>query len=377
LKVQTKTIIPPAIVILFLLPPTLVSYIPMGLRFPYYYATIGLCWIISLFFFFKPIFLKKDHSMATFFTLVMIISGSFTFIVKGQLNLFNIIFPIMSLVGYKIILHEKINVKYPMNTLFLFFYILFYVKYYSIIPDFFYRPDFNEDFLVGSSSNAIPITLNTTLHAYMILNYLYKNGAEKSILIISIINLLLNYIQQGRGGILVGTILLFLAMYNYAPNQIRKLKYASIFIGLLIIFQLFIFISSSPIFNGGMTIEDYSVLQESRIIATIQFFQQLTLDNFFFGYTEGTLFVANGELLTYTYNTFLDFWNNYNLLSLFILFYLIIYRFVKRDIFYFPIYFFIPFLIYANIESIYLPSFIDVFIYLILFVKRDSIIQSQ
>ena len=56
----------------------------------------------------------------------------------------------------------------------------------------------------------------------MILNYLYKDGAEKSILIISIINLLLNYIQQGRGGILVGTILLFLALYNYAPNQIRK-----------------------------------------------------------------------------------------------------------------------------------------------------------
>tara|TARA_Y100001980_G_C14541878_1_gene320036 strand:+ start:261 stop:1391 length:1131 start_codon:yes stop_codon:yes gene_type:complete len=376
LKVQTKTIIPFVVVILFLLPPTLVSFIPIELRSLYYFTTIGLCWIISFFFFFRPIFLKKDHSMATFFTLIMIISGSITFMIKGQLNLFNIIFPMMSLVGYKILLHEKINVKYPMNILFLFFYILFYVKYYSIIPDFFYRPDFNEDFLVASSSNAIPISLNTTLYAYMILNYLYKDGAEKSILIISIINLLLNYIQQGRGGILVGTILLFLALYNYAPNQIRKLKYASIFIGFLIIIQLFIFVSSSPLFNSGVTIEDYSVLQESRIIAQIQFFQQLTLDNFFFGYKEGTLFVANGELLKYTFNTFLDFWNNYNLLSLFILFYLIIYRFIKRDIFYFPIFYLIPFLIYTNIESIYLPSFIDVFIYLVLFVKRDLIIES-
>jgi hypothetical protein len=376
LKVQTKSIIPFVIVLLFLLPPTIVSYIPMALRFPYYYSTIGLCWIISLFFFFKPIFLKKDHTMATFFTLVMIISASFTFMIKGQLNLFNIIFPIMSLIGYKILLHEKINVKYLMNALFIFFYILFYVKYYSIIPDFFYRPDFNEDFLVGSSSNAIPIALNTTLYSYMILNYFYKSEAEKSILIISIINFLLNYIQQGRGGILVGTILLFLAIYNYAPNQIRKLKYASTFIGLLIIVQLFIFISSSPLLNGGITIEDYSVLQEVRIISQILFFQQLTLDNFFFGYTEGTLFVANGELLTYTYNTFLDFWNNYNLLSLFIFLYLIIYRFIKRDIFYFPIHYLIPFLIYANLESIYFPNFRDVFIYLVLFVKHDSIIQS-
>jgi hypothetical protein len=376
LKVQTKSIIPFVIILLFLLPPTLVSFIPMELRFPYYYSTIGLCWIISIFFFFKPIFLKKDHTMATFFTLVMIISGSFTFMIKGQLNLFNIIFPIMSLVGYKILLYEKINVKYLMNTLFLFFYILFYVKYFSIIPDFFYRPDFNEDFLVGSSSNAIPIALNTTLYSYMILNYFYKNAAEKSILIISIINLLLNYIQQGRGGILVGTILLFLAIYNYAPNQIRKLKYTLTFMVLLIIVQLFIFVSSSPIFNGGMTVEDYSFLQEVRIVAQIFFFQQLTLDNFFFGYKEGTLFVANGELLLYTFNTFLDFWNNYNLLSLFIFFYLIIYRLIKRDLFYFPIYYLIPFLIYANLESIYFPNFRDVFIYLVLFVKHDSVIQS-
>ena len=376
MKIQTKSIIPLVIIFLFLLPPTLVSYIPMGIRFPYYYFNIGLCWIISFFFFFKPIFLKKDYTMATFFTLVMIISGSFTFIVKSQLNLFNVIFPIMTLIGYKILLHKKANIKYAMNAFFMFLYMLFYVKYFSIIPDFFYRPDFNEDFLVGSSSNAIPIALNTTLYSYMILNYFYKNGAEKSILIISIINLLLNFIQQGRSGILVGTVLLFIAMYNYAPNQIRKLKYTSIFIGLLIIAQLYIFVSSSPIFNSGMTIEDYSVFQEVRIIAQILFFQQLTLDNFFFGYTEGTLFVSNGELLTYTYNTFLDFWNHYNLLSLCIFLYLIIYRFIKRDIFYFPIYYLIPFLIYANIESIYFPNFKDVFIYLVLFVKRNSIIQS-
>ena len=376
MKIQTKSIIPLVIIFLFLLPPTLVSYIPMGIRFPYYYFNIGLCWIISFFFFFKPIFLKKDYTMATFFTLVMIISGSFTFIVKSQLNLFNVIFPIMTLIGYKILLHKKANIKYAMNAFFMFLYMLFYVKYFSILPDFFYRPDFNEDFLVGSSSNAIPIALNTTLYSYIILNYFYKNGAEKSILIISIINLLLNFIQQGRSGILVGTVLLFIAMYNYAPNQIRKLKYASIFIGLLIIAQLYIFLSSSPILNSGMTIEDYSVLQEVRIIAQILFFQQLTLDNFFFGYTEGTLFVSNGELLTYTHNTFLDFWNHYNLLSLCIFLYLIIYRFIKRDIFYFPIYYLIPFLIYANIESIYFPNFKDVFIYLVLFVKRDSIIQS-
>ena len=376
MKVKTKSIIPFVIIILFLLPPTLVSFIPMELRSLYYYTNIGFCWFISLFFFFNPIFQKKDYSNATFFTFLIIISGSFTFLIKGQLNLFNIIFPVMSFIGYKILLHEKINVKYWMNTLFIFFYILFYVKYFSVIPDFFYRPGFDEDFLVGSSSNAIPIALNTTLYSYMILNYFYKNNAEKSIVIISIINLLLNFIQQGRGGILMGTILFFLAIYNYTPNTIRKLKYPLAFIGLFIIFQLFIIVSSSPIFNSGVTIDDYSVLEEVRIVAQILFFQQLTLDNFFFGYSEGTLFVAKGELLTYTHNSFLDFWNHYNLLSLFILLYLIIYRFVKKDIFYFPIYFLIPFLIYANLESIYLTSFRDVFIYLVLFVKRDSIIQS-
>ena len=278
MKVQTKTIIPLAIVILFLLPPTLVSFIPMELRSLYYYTTIGFCWIISFFFFFNPIFQKKDDTVATFFTLLIIISGSFTFLIKGQLNLFNIIFPTMSFIGYKILLHEKINVKYTMNTLFIFFYILFYVKYFSVIPDFFYRPGFDEDFLVGSSSNAIPIALNTTLYSYMILNYFYKNNAEKSIVIISIINLLLNFIQQGRGGILMGTVLFFLAIYNYTPNTIRKLKYPLAFIGLFIIVQLFIIVSSSPIFNSGLTIDDYSVLEEVRIVAQILFFQQLTMD---------------------------------------------------------------------------------------------------
>tara|TARA_B100001250_G_scaffold147843_1_gene126625 strand:- start:14407 stop:15261 length:855 start_codon:yes stop_codon:yes gene_type:complete len=283
--------------------------------------------------------------------------------------------------GYKICVNHKINPKHWMNAYFIFLYILFYIFYFSIIPDYFYRPDFNEDFLSGSSSNAIPLALNTTLYAYMILNFFYKSAAQRSILIISIINLLLNIIQQGRGGIIIGLILVFMALYEYAPRFIYKIRYFGFIVLFLVLYTATEAIINSPILNSGFynnqtELLEYSFFTEKRIMAQLSFFNQLTVNNFFFGFPANTYFSDDVYQMNYTYNMFLDFWNKYNLLTLFILISIIINRIVNRNDFLFPAYYLIPFLIYAMIEYVYLTNFKDLFIYLVLFVKRDSTIPS-
>ena len=111
-------------------------------------------------------------------------------------------------------------------------------------------------------------------------------------------------------------------------------------------------------------------------MAQLSFFNQLTVNNFFFGFPANTYFSDDVYQMNYTYNMFLDFWNKYNLLTLFILISIIINRIVNRNDFLFPAYYLIPFLIYAMIEYVYLTNFKDLFIYLVLFVKRDSTIPS-
>lgn len=361
--IKTKNIIPFVLIFLFVMPPSIVAFIPLEMRDIYYYIIIMLYWILFLLFF-KPIFLKKDNSFLTGFTLLVTFSGLLTFIIKDDISLFNIIFPIAAFSAYKICIYEKVEFKRLFNLYFLFLYILCYINYYSIIPDFFYRPEFDEDMLMGASSNAIPMALNNSLLTYMTLNFLYKWRANKSILTISIINLLLNIIQQGRGGIIIGLIILSIAIYEYSPKLLYRFRYLYV-----AIFSFIVFTSVKNVIEyiDLISFTDYSILNETRIIAQLSFFDQLSISNFFFGFSENIWFDDE----PYTYNMFLDFWNKYNFLTLSILLFIFIHRIYKNKSFLFPIYYLIPVLIYAMIESIYLPSFRDFFIYLILFLPNN------
>tara|TARA_B100001250_G_scaffold93253_1_gene77723 strand:+ start:13313 stop:14410 length:1098 start_codon:yes stop_codon:yes gene_type:complete len=361
--IKTKNIVPFILIFLFVLPASILAFIPIGMRPLYYYFILLLDWFVILLFF-KIIFLKKENSFLTPFTLMLIFTGLLGFFVKNDISLFNIIFPILGFAGYKIIINERIEFPKLFNIYFFFLYLVFYNGYYSILPDFFYRPGFNEDILNGASSNAIPFSLNNSLLIYMALNFLYKWKASKSILIIAIINLLLNIIQQGRGGIFVGVILLSIAFYEYAPMLFYRFR--SVFI-LIYLYMIYISAVSIITYIDAVNISDYSLLNETRIIAQLSFLNQITYSNFFFGFQENTWF--DNEL--YTYSMFLDFWNKYNFISFCVLIFLFLNRLYNYKKFLFPLYYLFPILFYSFLESIYLPGFYDFLVYLILFLPKN------
>jgi len=365
MNISIKSIIPLCLIICFIMPPSIFAFIPEQYQTLYLYTITGLYWMILLLFL-KPVFLKKDNSLATSFTLIILAMSIISFLVKGQLSLFNVIFPISSLAIFKLCQNYKAtNNRYLFIVYFLFIYLVCYLNYYSTLPDFFYRPDFNEDMLYGASSNAIPLALNNSLIAYMMLNYIFKWNASLSIFLISIINILLNIIQQGRSGIFVGLMLLFIATFELYPPLFKKYKKLFSIIGIfLVIFAI------RGILNliGNVDLLSYSFFQEKRVIAQIAFFQQMSTSTFIFGFPSGTMFGAE----TYTFNMFLDFWNKYNIFSMILLIFFMIYRIFNSKKFFIPLYYLFPISFYMMFESIYLPSFWDFYIYIFLFLPSDN-----
>lgn len=350
---------------LFILPHTLVSFLPMQYRYPYYYVLI-VVYIIYILAYLK-IILKKDITFFSYFILIVLLFGTLNLLIKNQSNLFHIIFPIMAIGAYKVILVKKFNFSF-FNYAFFLLYIIMYLNYYTILPKFFgLRPKFNEDMLVASSSNVISIGLNNTLFAYIILNFLKKAGKEKLILIFSVINILLIVMQQSRAGIIVSIILFLISLYHFKPQIIRKYKYISVVMAIVIIIYT---IQSVFIYTDNSAFDLYRVMNESRGVSQFIFLKNLTWSNFFCGYNSSNQF----KHVTYTYNTynvFLDYWNNYTILNFLILVFFLFYRLFNQKKFLFPNYFFIPFFFYAMIESIYLPTFWDVIIYLLMFVPAN------
>ena len=359
------------IMVLFILPHTLVPFIPPEKIF-YYYIPLLLCSSIFFLYYSNIILFKKDPSFCTRFVLILISSVVLTFLVKGHVNTFDLIFPLISYCAYKVILNKDLDISIVFIVTFVCLYILFYFQYYSIIPGYFHRPHFNEEVFYGASSNVIPIALNNTLFAYMILNFLFKSNANKSIFIISLINLLLIIIQQSRVGIVIAIILVFIALYHLAlyyftPSTIKRFKYIYAFIILIVIFFTIQYIIRSSLDTGQFG-KYYYLDNEKRAVTQMYFFKNLNLSTFFFGYSTQAYY---GDF-SYTFNIFLDFWNKYNFLSFFILISFIFYRiFIRSKKYFFPNHFLIPFLCYGMLESIYLPMFWDFMIYLILFLPKE------
>jgi hypothetical protein len=367
MKIHTKKIIPILFIVFFIMPPNLINFISLDLRGLFYYILIFFYWIFGLAFL-KPIFFSSDQSKAKNFTLFLICAALLSFIIKNQINLFNIIFPITAYMAYRMALYQKINFVYLFNFSFALLYIVYYFNYYAILPDLFFRPGFNEDILYGSSSNAIPIALNNSLFTYIIFNRLYAWKANKFLYFFSFINLLLITMQGSRSGIVISLFLIFFIVYELNRDLVYRFKYLFLCTFFITVYyatqsltQLFILTTSD-----FSSIETYSFLQERRIIAAFEFLNQLSFSNFLFGYPEDQWF--GGE--QYTFNSFLDFWNRYNLISLIFLIYLIISKILLNEKFFFPNYYLLPFIFYGMVESIYFPGFRDFIIYLIIFTPK-------
>ncbi len=359
--------------LLFLSPHIIYSVIPAS-SVAAYYLILPICYIVLAIHLFK--FFNNDFFLKPFIlSISFIVFGLFNMIVYSNLAVFNLMAPIVAFLGYLFIVKKKIDLKIFVHCFYV-MYIFFYIVYFSVLPDLFDRPGFDEDAIVfdNSSSNTIPMALNITLYTYMLFNEMYGGNANKNIFYFSIINLGLIIIQQSRAGLLISFALLIMALYNYNKKIILKVG-----LSFLIVITL-IFISYKEVilnyFDVIGNLNGFDALNEDiRGEAQRKFFSDLDGFRFLFGYPTDYIFAYGTYTdIKYTYNVFLDLWNKYGVIQLIIFFALIIFRFIHFRKFYFPLFYLIPFLLYAMVESIFFPNFWDCIIYLVLFLPAKKII---
>ncbi len=370
-KIEINSIV---FLLLFITPHIVYSVIPKKIV-PIYYILLPSCYLI---FAIKnrSFFFNKNFSKPIFLSFSFLIFGSINLLIHESTAFFNLIAPIVAFLGYCYVFKKKIDLRI-FDFFLIAMYIFFYFVYFNVIPDLFYRPDFDEDAIVfdNSSSNAIPIALNITLYSYIILNRLYSMSNNKKIVLFSIINFVLIIIQQSRIGIIVSIILFFIALFNYDKKKLNKVLITfSIVILSTLLFkfkQIQMFIDTIGNINGLEALNE-----DVRGEAQKSFFQNLNFFRFFFGYPDNYAYsIGFDSDINYTYNVFLDMWNKYGLFQLIVFIYLLLFRIFNYSRYYFPLYFFIPFFAYASVESFFFPNFWDCIIYIILFTPRDGFIE--
>jgi hypothetical protein len=211
------------------------------------------------------------------------------------------------------------------------------------------------------------------LYSYFILNKFYSELNHKKIFVFSIINFILILIQQSRVGIIVSLFLLFLVLFDYNKKKIFIILsvITSILISLIGFYfdEIVLFLDVVGNINGLEALDE-----DIRGEAQKSFFDNMTLKNIFFGYSQNHVFAVgvDGEIL-YTYNVFLDIWNRYGFLQFIIVLLVLLIRFGRFRLYHFPIYYFIPFIFYSFVESLFFPNFWDSLIYLLIFTPKGVV----
>ena len=362
-KISLNNII---VVFLFLTPHIFLSIIPAV--YSSFYSVI-LYSLALIFFLVKSNYLNSKYKSEILFAICFIFFGFINLILKNSTAFFNVAAPLFGLFGY---LYIRGNVKMNINIIkyvIVCFYIYFYFVYYSVIPDYFFRPGFDEDAIVfdNSSSNAISMTLVMLQFVYLILNKYYKSDHIKTIFYFSIITVVLVFIQQSRAGLLIALFLFFTSFYEFNKKNAKRFM-------LLLTFSipiLFVYYFEEILVIYDLFFSEYSLINVSESLRTdalSYFLSNLNLNNFFIGYPDGTIFASDPYTdLLYTYNVFLDVWNRYGFIPFIVLISVLLHRFFFYKRYYFPLYYFIPFLLYSFVESIFFPNYWDCFIYLLIF----------
>lgn len=360
--------------LLFISPHIIYSVIPKNFV-SIYYIILPICYLLIVLWF-TVFFKEKRFIKPLLFSVSFLIFGIINLILHGSTAFFNLIAPIVAFLGYCFVFKKEIDLRI-FDFFLIALYIFFYFVYFSVLPDLFYRPGFDEDAFVfdNSSSNAIPMSLNITLYAYMIMNRFYLESNNKKILIFSIINIGLAVIQQSRVGLFISLVLFFLALFNYDKKKMIK-----VIIGFLLLFFSAIFIYYKEIIEYTEVIGNLNGIEalneDIRGEAQRSFFQNIDFYRFLFGFKENYVYAigSDGDML-YTYNVFLDMWNKYGFFQLIIFSFVILFRVINKSKFHFPLYFFIPFFLYSMVESIFFPNFWDCIIYILLFTPKVGLPQ--
>ena len=354
------------VVFLFLTPHIFLSIIPAV--YSSFYSVILYC-LALIFFLVKSKYLNPVYKWEILFAICFIFFGFINLILKNSTAFFNIASPLFGLFGY---LYLRRNKKMNINIIkyvIVCFYIYFYFVYYSVIPDYFFRPGFDEDAIVfdNSSSNAISMTLVMLLFVYLILNKYYKSDQIKTIFYFSIITLVLVFIQQSRAALIIAFTLFFISFYEFDKKNAKRF----LFLLTLTIPIFFVYYLEEILLIYDLFFSEYSLINLSENVrseAQTYFLSNLNSNNFFIGYPDNTIFASDTSTdMLYTYNVFLDVWNRYGFIPFIVLISVLLYRFYFYNRYFFPLYYFIPFLFYSFVESIFFPNYWDCFIYLLIF----------
>jgi len=357
---------------LLILPHTIYTIIDMKYNVIYFISLLFAT--IILFFLDIGVITKYIFKNELIFLSILIFFSLLTSFVHEKFSPgLAIIAPVVTYLGYVFLNFKTIDLSI-FKFVFIILYIYFYIIYFSLLPDLFYRPDFDEDLIVfeTASSNGISTALNITLYAYIVLNYFLKQNKEKEIFILSIINLLLILIQQSRIGILVGFLLFFISFYErfYISNKTsNKFVLKLIIIISIVVTSTYISNFFNDIGLGG--IESYGA--DIRYFTVRDFISGLNPSNFIFGYDPNKTYFG----FDYTYNVFLDFWNKYSFFSVLLFISVLLYRIINYRYYFFPIYYLFPFLLYSFVESFFFPEYWDVIVFLVIFTRKDERIASH
>jgi len=325
------------------------------------YILLVLCLFLLLFnlqIIIRSLSLNRSVNLLLF---IFFLLSFLTFFIKNDTNTFILFSPFFTFIAIAIVTQVRLNINILIVGL-LFFYIYYYQIYFSTLPSIFNRREFGFDeelSFEAASSNAIPIVLNNFIYILTILNRYYTLNKNKIILFFSSLNIVLIFIQNSRAGLIVAVVLFLINIFEFYPKIIKKYP-KTIYLFIAYISFLSLLLAIEKFDSNSYELAD--VTNQGRGIAQAVFFSEMTINEFFWGYPEGYKFY----FFEYTYNVFLDLWNEIGFIGFLLFTGIFLRRFMKHKKYYFPLIYFAPFLIYSLVESIYFPKYWDFAIIILL-----------
>lgn len=353
-------------ILFFIAPHTIASITPKD--YQWLVMTIVVVGYFFLFICHPQITKKLFTNFSLIIILWYILCVGLKFYAYNKLNIYSALMPISAFWGYYFISAQKLNLKY-FHLFIIFLYIYYIATYFVYLPSLFFREEFDDgSWYEVSSSNSIPIALINSLYIYMIISYFQNEKQSKYYLFFSLVNLILVLIQGSRIGVFLSLLFLLYSIYMFFKERVRSKNLSKLMFSISVVSILIVLITFYSIVDAYLNHIDFFSETNVRLDAVNNFISNLNDFRFFFGYPPGYVFT---EDVIYTYNVWLDHWNNCTIFGLFALLILFFRRIIFFKEYFFPLYMFIPFFIYSWIEPRYLPGYWDFFIYLMLFYKRD------
>lgn len=305
---------------------------------------------------------QKD---AFVFFLVTAIGSFFSFFVGEKIGVCEekAICSFVGLVGLCYLNSHRINLK-VFEITFILLYVYFTFSYFVL--DISVRLDLDDHMFGISSSNTIAIILNVVWILYYIIAKSYGNNVkQKSLLVISIINLIAIVLQGSRIGIVVAAINCFLSVSDYV-KIIRRYFLVVVFFGAYLFLNYGSSLGEIMEFQQMQGLESYN--EDVRSQTQAAFFSKLSFINGLFGFPNSTRFAGWNR----TFNAFLDYWRQFGGVAFAFLVFFIIKRVVKNKQYYVPLVAFVSLFVYSFIESIWGATLFDVLIYITLFYSNEK-----